>query len=450
MTQRGNKEPHFPSAKGVALYGETGYRTTAPIVRSDQPLTLPPRGKKELQSPFLKAFSTCSTSTADETDTLPSLPENLSDAEAVQLLWEMKMKRRRQASQLPDTVTKLQAEDGSLVYLVGTAHFSESSKQDVVKTIQAVQPDVVLVELCQYRVSMLKMDERTLLKEAKEINMEKVQQAIKQNGVMSGLMQILLLKVSAHITEQLGMAPGGEFREAFREEDVEKCKQKDLLEQTMSEMIGEFPDLHRTIVAERDIYLAYMLQQAAKRVEVLPLAEKMPAVVVGVVGMGHVPGIESNWNKPLNIQEIMRKDQGSRYAQGIASPVALDSSYPGSTDASDSHRALWELEFGTALLGSVWATRGRYTALLCQASTTLGECFQTSLTGNLGYSQMQPTFIRIGRTRMTKLARRGVEAEGNRKRKRKEGKVFCALFVLSALLYHALVGNEVKEFPTSK
>ena len=26
-------------------------------------------------------------------------------------------------------------------------------------------------------------------------------------------------------------------------EDVEKCKQKDLLEQTMSEMIGEFPAL---------------------------------------------------------------------------------------------------------------------------------------------------------------------------------------------------------------
>lgn len=37
---------------------------------------------------------------------------------------------------------------------------------------------------------------------------------------MSGLMQILLLKVSAHITEQLGMAPGGEFREAFKEVDT--------------------------------------------------------------------------------------------------------------------------------------------------------------------------------------------------------------------------------------
>lgn len=50
-------------------------------------------------------------------------------------------------------------------------------------------------------------------------------------------------------------------------EDVEKCKQKDLLEQTMSEMIGEFPALHQTIVAERDIYLTHTLRQATCCVE---------------------------------------------------------------------------------------------------------------------------------------------------------------------------------------
>ncbi|XP_071659496.1 traB domain-containing protein isoform X2 [Patagioenas fasciata] len=316
------------------------------------------------------------------------------DADAFKIILEMKMKKRQKKPTLPSTVTELDTEDGSKVYVVGTAHFSDSSKKDVVKTIQEVQPDVVVVELCQYRVSMLKMDEKTLLKEAKEINLEKLQQAIKQklptafgeviqhqnwhrvghlsmavgakngdkdlplSGVMSGLMQMLLLKVSAHITEQLGMAPGGEFREAFKEaskvpfckfhlgdrpipvtfkraiaalsfwqkvklawglcflsdpiskDDVEKCKQKDLLEQMMAEMIGEFPDLHRTIVSERDIYLTYMLKQAAKQIE-LPRASEteprkcIPAVVVGVVGMGHVPGIEKNWNSDLNIQEIM-------------------------------------------------------------------------------------------------------------------------------------------------
>lgn len=36
------------------------------------------------------------------------------------------------------------------------------------------------------------------------------------------------------------------------------------------------------------------------------LAVEVPAVVVGVVGMGHVPGIEQNWEKELNIHEIMR------------------------------------------------------------------------------------------------------------------------------------------------
>lgn len=52
---------------------------------------------------------------------------------------------------------------------------------------------------------------------------------------------------------------------------MERCKQKDLLEQMMAEMIGEFPDLHRTIVSERDVYLTYMLRQAARRLE-LPRA----------------------------------------------------------------------------------------------------------------------------------------------------------------------------------
>ncbi|XP_030863217.2 traB domain-containing protein isoform X1 [Gorilla gorilla gorilla] len=289
-------------------------------------------------------------------------PQNLSDVDAFNLLLEMKLKRRRQRPNLPRTVTQLVAEDGSRVYVVGTAHFSDDSKRDVVKTIREVQPDVVVVELCQYRVSMLKMDESTLLREAQELSLEKLQQAVRQNGLMSGLMQMLLLKVSAHITEQLGMAPGGEFREAFKEpllqaskvpfckfhlgdrpipvtfkraiaalsfwqkvrlawglcflsdpiskDDVERCKQKDLLEQMMAEMIGEFPDLHRTIVSERDVYLTYMLRQAARRLE-LPRASEaeprkcVPSVVVGVVGMGHVPGIEKNWSTDLNIQEIM-------------------------------------------------------------------------------------------------------------------------------------------------
>ncbi|MED6248719.1 hypothetical protein ATANTOWER_004012 [Ataeniobius toweri] len=299
----------------------------------------------------------------------PCIAPGMADGETLEMLWQLRAQRRQSSPELPETVTRLTAPDGSTLYLVGTAHFSDNSKNDVATTIRAVQPDVVVVELCQYRVSMLRMDENTLLKEAKDINLEKVQQAIKQNGLMSGLMQILLLKVSAHITEQLGMAPGGEFREAFKEagrvpfckfhlgdrpipvtfkraiaalslwqkarlawglcflsdpiskEDVEKCKQKDLLEQTMSEMIGEFPALHQTIVAERDIYLTHTLRQATRCVESPSNGQKVPAVVVGVVGMGHVPGIERNWEKELNIQEIMSVAPPSPFSRVLRTVV---------------------------------------------------------------------------------------------------------------------------------
>ena len=38
-----------------------------------------------------------------------------------------------------------------------------------------------------------------------------------QHGFIGGVMQLLLLNLSAHLTKELGMAPGGEFRKAFQE-----------------------------------------------------------------------------------------------------------------------------------------------------------------------------------------------------------------------------------------
>jgi pheromone shutdown protein TraB len=38
---------------------------------------------------------------------------------------------------------------GAKVYLVGTAHFSKESCEDVSLVIQATQPDIVMVELCK-------------------------------------------------------------------------------------------------------------------------------------------------------------------------------------------------------------------------------------------------------------------------------------------------------------
>lgn len=211
-----------------------------------------------------------------------------------------------------------------------------------------MRPKTVVVELCESRVHILKHDEKTLLEEAKDINMQKIRSVIKSNGYMNGIFYILLLNMSAKLTKELGMAPGGEFRTAMKEakkipnclvhlgdrpinitlqraiksltlwqtiklvwklvtfdenitkEEVEQCKQKDLLEELMKEMAGEFPKFGEVFVTERDLYLCYSLQLAAlhSRQQLLQTNRPLePFNVVGVMGIGHCAGKYSNYIK---------------------------------------------------------------------------------------------------------------------------------------------------------
>lgn len=49
----------------------------------------------------------------------------------------------------------------------------------------------------------------------------------------------------------------------YSKEEVERCKRRDLLEEMLAEMAGEFPALGTVFVHERDVYLTYSLQLAA-------------------------------------------------------------------------------------------------------------------------------------------------------------------------------------------
>nr|SVE87549.1 EOG090X0AQH [Daphnia similis] len=253
-----------------------------------------------------------------------------------------------QLMKLPETVTQLTSKDGVKVYLVGTAHFSQESQEDVAKTILMTRPRVVVVELCVSRLNILRFDEQTILEEAKNLNMEKVRSTIKQYGAVQGALYLLFLSTSAHLTRQLGMAPGGEFRRAYHEarnvhgcrihlgdrpihvtlhralaalslwqkaklvwhlllnrgpisaEEVERCKQKDLLEEMLEEMTGEFPPLSRVFVQERDLCLAHSMQLAAADAASEARSNGQlnePPTVVGVVGIGHVAGISRYFEK---------------------------------------------------------------------------------------------------------------------------------------------------------
>lgn len=68
----------------------------------------------------------------------------------------------------------------SKVYLIGTAHFSRASQEDVRRTIAETQPDVIFIELCQSRMAILSLDEELLLREAKNLTREKIMAIVRE------------------------------------------------------------------------------------------------------------------------------------------------------------------------------------------------------------------------------------------------------------------------------
>lgn len=242
---------------------------------------------------------------------------------------------------MPDILTKLNTANGAEVYLLGTAHFSPNSVKDVQKVMRAIKPNIVVLELCRERAFMLTLNEADLLEQNRNLTFEKVRTAIAQKGLAQGLIYIMFIKMSASLTEKLGLAPGSEFRAGANEahqipgcsialgdrslrvtlaravasvsawqkikliyqvlmndagmtqEEVEKCKEKDILEQLMQELGVEFPGFKRVILDERNIYLAHSIYNCAQNYE----TSTGPQKVVAIVGIGHVAGIVEHWGK---------------------------------------------------------------------------------------------------------------------------------------------------------
>ncbi|XP_050537326.1 traB domain-containing protein [Daktulosphaira vitifoliae] len=250
-----------------------------------------------------------------------------------------------QTFKFPDTVAVLKSSNGSTVYLVGTAHFSKESQDDVAHVINAVKPDVVVIELCLNRKTILTIDESTIA-DVTGITLDGLRGSIKKLGLTQGIFYQLMLNISANISRDLGMIPGGEFRRAVQEakkynsyiflgdrpvdvtikrvismlswpksikllshllftsdlkitkEDVEKFKNKDLLETLMLEMAADYPELEKVIVDERDKYLTHSLQSCAGFTidkTGVHFFDSSPRIVVGVVGLGHIAGIKNYW-----------------------------------------------------------------------------------------------------------------------------------------------------------
>lgn len=221
---------------------------------------------------------------------------------------------------LPDRVAHVKVGEKD-VYLVGTAHLSKESVDDVKTTVEQVRPSAICVELCQARYQAM-----TQADNWSKMDIFKI---VRQKKSTFLLAQLIMTSFYRRLGEKLDIQPGAEMLEGidlaektgaelvladrnieitlkriwgylrfwdkvklfmqvslglFGSEEIdssmiEELKKQDQLEAVMAEFAGKFPEIKKRLIDERDTYLAQEIRSAPGN------------TVVAVVGAGHVPGI---------------------------------------------------------------------------------------------------------------------------------------------------------------
>ena len=131
------------------------------------------------------------------------------------------------SSPVPETMSYLRdLRSGSEVFLVGTAHISRKSSEEVRDVIRSVKPDIVFVELCKARAEAMKDKAKD---DAHDDPLpEPLRQLLKQLGAPGDFGEKLLgagLKaVYAGLRQFHGLDPGLEFKVAMDEAEVLNAK----------------------------------------------------------------------------------------------------------------------------------------------------------------------------------------------------------------------------------
>ena len=227
------------------------------------------------------------------------------------------------------------------IVIVGTAHVSEKSVQEVVGRIEELRPDIVAVELCpaRYRAITGQEDEREI----------KISELLSGGKLYLLLVQWFLAYIQRKMGEEMGVKPGSEMLAAIEaakkvgarvalvdrdisitiqrfwsamslldkarlvwsllpaafgrgedeEIDIDSITQADIVSQMISEFRKISPGAANVLVDERDAFLARNLFLLSKQGRVL-----------AVVGAGHREGITRHLEHPEKIpamQELNEK-----------------------------------------------------------------------------------------------------------------------------------------------
>ncbi|MGE6367804.1 TraB/GumN family protein [Planococcus kocurii] len=255
---------------------------------------------------------------------------------------------------LDDNITRLEY-NGKELILIGTAHVSKASAEQVKAVIETEQPDSVCIELDAQRYESVTQDSKW-----KETDIFKV---IKDKKASLLLMNLAISSFQNRLADQFGIKPGQEMiqgiasaketgaelvladrniqvtfsriwgnigfmgkaqlltsvffsifsKETISEEDLEKMKSQDTLNAVMNDFTQSFPKLKEPLIDERDQYLAQKIKEAPGR------------KIVAVLGAAHVPGIIKEVHNEHDLEELSKVPAKSKWPKviGWAIPLAL-------------------------------------------------------------------------------------------------------------------------------
>lgn len=253
-----------------------------------------------------------------------------------------------------NNITRIQINDKEII-LIGTAHVSKQSAEQVKEVIEREQPNAVCIELDEARYKSItegsKWQDTDIFKVIKEkkaslllmnLAISSFQKRMaKQFNINAGQEMIQGIESAKDVGAELVLADRdiqvtfsriwGNIgikgkamlltqvvysifsKETITEEELEKMKQQDTINAMLQEITESFPKLKKPLIDERDQYLAQKIKDAP--------GDK----VVAVLGAAHVPGITKEIHKEQDLKELTKRPPKSKAPKiiGWMIPIAI-------------------------------------------------------------------------------------------------------------------------------
>ncbi|MDF2787123.1 MAG: conjugal transfer protein TraB [Neobacillus sp.] len=245
--------------------------------------------------------------------------------------------------------------DGKEIILIGTAHVSKQSVEQVKEVIDRERPDSVCIELDEQRYKSIMEGNKW-----REMDIFKV---IKEKKATLLIMNLAISSFQNRLAKQFDTKPGQEMiqgiesakeigaelvladrniqitfsriwgnvgvwgkaqlltsiiysifnKETISEEELEKMKTQDTLNASLAEISEAFPKLKKPLIDERDQYLAQKIKEAPGK------------KIVAVLGAAHVPGITKEIHNDQDLHALTKTKPKSKTPQiiGWAIPVLI-------------------------------------------------------------------------------------------------------------------------------